>query len=127
MNTQQLHQLIQPFEHLPLECDGMTRVISSLLEEEGIPHKCVRGKAFYRKCDGRSIFGQQSILHYWIQLQDEKHTIIDYRARMWFGDNADIPHGVIDSKDFPCFEYRPKTMIEFHTPEFLFQVLTGKL
>lgn len=72
-------------DKLPLECDGMTRVVSALLTREDIAHQVNIGRL--------DVTGQGVIpLHWWISLADG--LICDYRARMWLGTDAAVPHGV---------------------------------
>lgn len=74
-------QWLAQLDHLPLECDGMTNIISTLLHREGIKHQV---------CIGSLTIPAGTIpLHYWITLDKE---IIDFRARMWLGPTA--PHGI---------------------------------
>jgi len=58
--AEKVRKLVEPYVGLPLERDGMTKVISFLLHDNGIPHKVflssisVRGKDKFRP-------------HFWIQ------------------------------------------------------------
>lgn len=80
-----------------LECDGMTWVISYLLQKLNIPHTCVSG---YVKYDHR-----EKILapHFWIELP--LGYVCDFRLRMWFGDEDHIPHGIFKANESPAFAY----------------------
>ncbi|HBP6379065.1 TPA: hypothetical protein L6A07_28240 [Pseudomonas aeruginosa] len=42
-------------------------------------------------------------IHFWIQLADGR--VIDYRARMWLGDDAGVPHGVFKTGEYPGWHY----------------------
>jgi hypothetical protein len=68
-----------------LECDGLTRIISTLMQRDGIEHRVQVGSL--------DVTGAGHIpLHWWIVLADEK--VCDLRARMWLGDDPSVPHGV---------------------------------
>ncbi|PZP98339.1 MAG: hypothetical protein DI587_14940 [Variovorax paradoxus] len=71
---------------LRLECDGMTRVISALLQRDGIAHRPMAGRLDVEAA-GRIE------PHYWIELDDGRR--IDLRARMWLGDKPGVPHGFV--------------------------------
>ena len=64
MEIANIQQLINPYINLPLECDGLTRVISYILNKNGIEHKVM--------------IGDIGTIHLWIELDD---YIIDYKAR----------------------------------------------
>lgn len=57
-----------------LECDGLTRVISTLMQRDGIHHQV---------CVGTLTISNVGMIpiHWWIVLSDGR--ICDYRARMW--------------------------------------------
>ncbi|MFN9475141.1 hypothetical protein [Acidovorax sp.] len=76
--------LLSRLDPLPLECDGMTRVLSTLLARDEIPHHVVVGSL--------TVNGAGSIdLHWWIELLDGR--VCDLRARMWLGTEDRVPHG----------------------------------
>ena len=87
----------------PLECDGMTNIISRLLDRLYVKYSVFRGFAIDHKNNKRTP------LHYWIQL-DTGH-VVDFRARMWLGKDEHVPHGVFSPTDFPALEYRPEEQI----------------
>jgi hypothetical protein len=61
-----------------LECDGATRVLHYLFQEQNVKHVVKRGSV---------VFGKDDIpLHYWIELPDG--SVVDYKSRMWLGKNA---------------------------------------
>ena len=63
------------------ECDGSTRVISDILNEKGIDHNVKVGTIAY----GDKFFSP----HFWIEIPKVKEVIIiDYKSRMWMGDEA---------------------------------------
>lgn len=101
---------LEPLDSLPLECDGMTRVITALLSENGIDHKVMGGHltdvASVR--DHASPLGSlRSCPHWWIELPSGH--LIDYRARMWMGEVAQ--HGVF-IKDSTHVDYLNKQEVD---------------
>lgn len=69
----------------PLECDGMTRVISTVMQRDRIDHQVHVGQL--------RIKGVGEIPHHWwIVLPDGR--ICDLRARMWLGCDPLVPHGL---------------------------------
>lgn len=82
---QQLDEWLAQFDRLPLECDGLTRCISTLMQREGIEHRVLVGSL--------AIPGVGTIPHHWwIALPDDR--LCDFRARMWLGDDPSVPHGL---------------------------------
>lgn len=75
-----LHRL----DALPLECDGLTRVMSTLLLRDGIDHRVMHGQLHI---DTVGTVG----IHWWITIADGRH--LDFRARMWLGESVSVPHG----------------------------------
>lgn len=85
-----LHAWLAPLSALPLECDGLTRVISTLLAREDIDHRVMIGTL--------SIEGTgRTPMHWWIELAQGE--LIDFRARMWLGSEDSIPHGVFNKPE----------------------------
>lgn len=82
----ELAVLLEPLDDASLSCDGMTYVISHLLKEAGIKHRCMSGYVT------DTLTGNVIFPHLWIELFDG--WVIDYRLRMWLGDEDCIPHGV---------------------------------
>lgn len=97
---------------LPVECDGMTRIISALLHRASVAHAVVKGKLIDK--GGKQSEGGREVLHHWIVLADG--SIIDVRARMWFG--ASAPHGVFFPDQAAPFEYRGTPAVEPCKPSF---------
>jgi len=80
-----IRTLLEPYAQLPLECDGMTRVITYLLKTASIPHSVFVGTIDFK---GKRKFYP----HFWIKLGAGE--IIDYRSRMWLGEDKTIPQGI---------------------------------
>jgi hypothetical protein len=86
--------LLDEYDPLHLECDGLTRVLDYVLHQHGIRHKVCAGPISYPAT------GESMSPHFWIEVPLEGATaIVDYRARMWLGDEADISHGVFGAGD----------------------------
>lgn len=111
-----LKELISRYDSSKLECDGLTRVLHTVLSHEGVEHSCVVGSLTDTKRN------KHVSLHFWIKLPDEQ--IIDYRARMWLGDTPDIPHGVFSPKDFSHLVYTGNEVQLDTLPQPLFDILT---
>lgn len=93
-----ISMLLEPYSKAPLECDGFTRIAHSVLTEAGIPHSCMCGRLASTSRDA------EIPLHFWIQLDDGR--VIDYRARMWLGEDAAVPHGIFKADEYPIWSYQ---------------------
>lgn len=83
--TDSLESWLQALDGLPLECDGLTRVVSALLSDARVSHQMYAGSLV--------IEGVGAIpLHWWVNLPGGK--TLELRARMWLGDDERVPHGV---------------------------------
>lgn len=91
MTKHDTNALLTALDALPLECDGLTRVISALLQREGVQHEIRIGSVKMLYAGGESTIPY----HMWIRLPEGRY--IDLRARMWLGIEA--PHGVFDPRD----------------------------
>lgn len=111
MDVQGLSRWLSPLDALPLECDGMTRVISNLLLRDGVAHRACYG-ALRLQTGGID-------LHCWIQLQDG--VVCDYRARMWLG--SDAPHGVFVPEPMVIYEVHGE--FDATVSPLIFPVLSG--
>lgn len=102
-------------EPAPLECDGMTRCISTLLHHHHIQHSVHIGAL--------TVDGVGRIpLHWWIVLESREH--IDLRARMWLGNHENVPHGLF----MPSSEVRYETLAlqrKIDLDAFIFALLCG--
>lgn len=89
--------ILDPLDRCELECDGMTRIISYLLCQSGVSHRVMLGSI-------RNLETNKTIEpHLWVALDNGLY--IDYRARMWLGNNEDIPHGIFDFNEYPLVAY----------------------
>lgn len=80
-----------------LECDGLTRVLHTILCEQGIEHTIYVGQVYY------PLKEQEAPIQFWLDLSAEIR--VDYRLQRWFGSGDDIPHGIFDPSDFPNVYY----------------------
>lgn len=98
---EELQIMLEGLDDAPVECDGMTHLITHVLSSAGIPHTPKVGYV-------RNICSEQTVSpHCWIELPDG--WCIDFRLRIWLGDEPDIPHGVFHRLDYPGIEYSLKT------------------
>ncbi|EOV0986130.1 hypothetical protein ACW6AV_003622 [Edwardsiella piscicida] len=95
---QELEAVLMTLDDCQIECDGMTRVISYLLNKAEIRHSCMYG--FVQNEQTKDIVTP----HFWIILEDG--WLVDLRLRMWLGDNDTIPHGVFHPDNEPNFLYQ---------------------
>lgn len=92
-----------------LECDGATRVLHYLFQEQNISHVVKKGSV---------TFGKENIpFHFWIELPDG--NIVDYKSRMWLGEKAQ--QGVF--KPSSKTEYLGKE-IDLKVSKFIYEILT---
>ena len=124
-----LERILAPLDACPVECDGFVRLASGVLNAYGIPYTVCQGSL--EESDGTGI-----PLHFWLQCDggNGAFLVIDYRARMWLGEEA--PHGVglslplstADGFDYNVDGYRytgQPVELSPITPT-LFQILAGK-
>lgn len=97
----EIHQLLVSYDKAPVECDGFTRLAHTALANAGVEHTCHIGRIV--SADGK----RQSPVHYWVELTDG--MIIDYRARMWLGDDEGVPHGIFSPDGYKSWVYQGST------------------
>ncbi|MFL1449436.1 hypothetical protein ACI77O_13645 [Pseudomonas tritici] len=97
MEHVELHKLLESYVMAPVECDGFARLAHTALFNAGVDHCVMIGRLLSR--DSK----KQSPIHFWIELGSGQ--VIDFRARMWLGDDADVPHGIFGKSDYPKWEY----------------------
>lgn len=115
-----LAKLLGPYDGCALECDGLTRVLSTVLTQNGISHQVFMGSL-----SGPG--GKPVPLHFWVEFPDlQAGLCCDYRARMWLrGDPGVIPHGVFSRDDYPAVSYRGEPIEMEPLDESLFVILTA--
>lgn len=114
--AKQLQTWLDPLDSAFVECDGMTRLITTLLKKNGIEHTVMGGRLIDHQ--GENSF---EIPHFWIKLPSG-HTI-DYRARMWVGEEAQ--HGVF-LQSGERFEYaKPQPVVFSPLPAAVLHIMSG--
>lgn len=93
----------------------MTRVLHTILEKQEIPHAVWIGTIKHLPTD--TTFTP----HFWITVGD---VFVDYRAKMWLGDTADIPHGIFTLNEFPAVAYEGDEIKLLPLSDQLFKALT---
>src|SRR5579859_2152633 len=111
----ELLSLTEKYDQCQLECDGMTSVIHTVLEERRIAHTVWVGAVT------NTLSGDIFAPHLWITVDS---LVIDYRARMWLGDNPDIPHGIFTLEEFPAISYKGEEISLPILSERIFKALT---
>lgn len=111
----ELSSLLGTYDQYALECDGMTRVLHTVLEKQNIPHTLWVGTVRHTPSD--TAFAP----HFWITIGD---IFIDYRARMWLGNTPDIPHGIFALDEFPAISYEGEETQLAALSDQLFRALT---
>lgn len=112
-SSAKVRELMEPYEGLALECDGMTRVVTYVLKQAGIPHKVMLGKI---AVEGKGEFEP----HYWVELPSGE--VVDYKSRMWFGNDGRIPQGVFRPKG-TVVTYSGRA-VSFPVSDMVFKILT---
>lgn len=120
-----LQAWLDPLDSLAqVECDGMSRVVSHLLAKNGIEFVVATGLLvdLQRLNDPRVSRAEScGVTHVWVELGHG--FIVDYRARMWMGPEAQ--HGVFIPDD-GRFEYRTGNRFYFPAmPEQLLEFVSG--
>lgn len=102
---------------LPLECDGMTRLVAAELTQ------CDVGLQAYVGALEVEGVGRIS-LHWWIELADDR--IVDLRARMWLDTSTQVPHGIVTPSDRVRYlRAKPLTQAELALHPAVFDLMTG--
>jgi hypothetical protein len=92
-----------------LECDGATRVLHYLFQEQNVKHVVKRGSV---------VFGKDDIpLHYWIELPDG--SVVDYKSRMWLGEQ--VQQGIFKPNE--KIQYIGKET-DLKVSKFIYEILT---
>lgn len=82
----ELHVNLQYLDDCKLDCDGMTYAIAIALEDANIEHTRMVGHVHW--VPGEDVIDP----HCWIELP--VGAVIDFRLRMWVGDDDEVPHGI---------------------------------
>lgn len=108
--------LLEQWETRGLECDGQTRVFTTVLQEQNILHTCMVGTLTHTATNERVP------VHFWIELPDG--FTVDYRARLWLGESDEIPHGIFLKEEYPQVVYSGMAISLPPLPPAVFQALT---
>ena len=109
---QRLTALLSHLEDKPVECDGMSSLVATVLHRNGIEYQGMCGQIVPKHLGS-------PIPHVWIE---GGGLVVDFRARMWMGDEPSVPHGVFAKSDHPGL-YRGNSVEIQPLPDFLFQIL----
>ncbi|WP_274644193.1 hypothetical protein [Pseudomonas serbica] len=110
-----LQAWLDPLDAAQVECDGMCRLISAVLSANDIEHEVIGG--ILSDLDGAT----PEMTHFWVELPNG--YTIDYRARMWMGEEAQ--HGVfIRSSDRFVYESRGEVVFNY-LPNWILQAMSG--
>lgn len=93
--TPEVTNIFNELDGCYLECDGLSTVISSLLTSAGVPHRLLIGSVRTEDHGGIPI-------HLWIEAGE---YVIDFRLRMWLGDDPSIPHGFFKNIEYSHITY----------------------
>lgn len=121
----QLQAWLEPLaEAAQVECDGMSRLVSHLLHKNGIQHIVAGGMLVdMQRLQHPEVSTEEGcgVTHWWLELGFG--YIVDFRARMWMGPEAQ--HGVF----IPAggrFEYRTERRGQFNPlPEPILDLMAG--
>ncbi len=112
----EVFELLTQWDTPGLECDGQTRVFTTVLQEQSIPHTCMAGTLTHTATN------ECVPLHFWIELPDG--FTADYRARLWLGESDEIPHGIFKKEEYPQVVYSGMAISLPPLPPAVFQALT---
>lgn len=108
-----LEPILSQYDACALECDGLTRVLHTVLVRHTVAHTVKTGRIVNTRT------GNSFEPHFWIELSTGQ--IVDYRAKMWLGHDA--PHGIFDPTRTPVvYEGEPIELDPL--PDWLFKILT---
>ena len=88
-----LRELLDELDEANAECDGVTRLVSTVDR------------------------------HFWVECGALR---IDYRARMWLGDDDCVPHGVHSPDQYPLIAYAGKPVYMEPLSDPLFSIILNK-
>lgn len=98
--VERLCELLDELDDANAECDGVARLVSTVLSRHGIEHQVYAGTIRRKSESG----GADTVMgsHHWVECGQLR---IDYRARMWLGTDACVPHGVHSPLRYPLIAY----------------------
>lgn len=108
--------VLQTVDAMPLQCDGLCRVLSILLTRERVTHQTHIGAL---EVEGVGRIGT----HCWIELQHG--VFVDLRARMWLGPDDRVPHGVFQLSPGQRYSKRGQLPVMSHpSSALMFEILS---
>lgn len=117
-STCNLDELAVRAANWPLECDGTTRCLASLMIRHNQAFSVVGGQV---DVDGVGYIAP----HWWLELPDGR--IFDVKARLWLDGDERAPHGVFAPSE--GFSYRRQSVEDAESwamSDTLFNILTGE-
>lgn len=117
MEPDKIKTMLEFYDRPHLECDGATRVFAWLLKKANIPYVIKSGRMEFDK--------KIVVPHYWIELEESGY-IVDFKSRMWLGDDEAVPHGVFRDTDYPRALYVGHESFDFLVSKTIFEMLTGE-
>ena len=107
-----VQEVMDQYADSPLECDGLTNVLHFYLTRAQIGHRVMEGRV-------ENAQGKEGIpWHRWIAVQAKVGpVVVDYRARMWLGARANVPHGVFLASSNPYMCYQGREIEPLPLPE----------
>lgn len=111
-----LAEWLETLDKAPLECDGLSRSLSTLLQRDGVEHMVFTGALV--------VAGVGKIApHWWVMLPDGR--ICDIRARMWLGPDERVPHGIFSPAEGLIYHVEhEREPHRIRMSPFIFQMLT---
>ncbi|QOI07880.1 hypothetical protein D5S10_29565 (plasmid) [Pseudomonas savastanoi] len=109
-----LDQHATRLDALGLDCENLVRVIATLLSAKGASYEAHRGSLWVKG------IGHVDP-HHWIVLSSGE--TVDFRARLWLGNEAHIPHGVFTPTHAQIYTSHSTFSAVVH--EVVFFALTG--
>lgn len=114
-HKQRLQQLLDSLDEAPVECDGMSRLVLTVLHREAIPYTAYIGQI---ELDGNIMRP-----HLWVESEGFR---IDYRSRMWFNGDERLAHGVFEIEEGQGrYDGLPCSLAPLS--DFLFDILQEKI
>jgi hypothetical protein len=111
---QRIQELLDPYDSSQTECDGMTRICHTVGVRHGIDHQPRVGLLQHK--------AREIEPHFWIDLPNGDR--IDYRARMWLGQEEGVPHGVFNPQNFPDVIYQGEAIVLESLPPVVLSIMT---
>jgi hypothetical protein len=100
-----LVHFFQPCTAIPLDCDGIAQLLTTILTLSEIPHQGYVGQVQCPNFEG-------VMPHCWIELWSDQGTLfrVDYALKDWISTDLmpTVPSGFFDPDDYPAYRYLGK-------------------